>query len=141
MTGDADLSWEFCVLVSSRLIDELRADGYQLVARNRLERDGGTRAIDVLVPAGIFRVRHNRAVGELFVDEAPGLRYALSRAPLILELQVRASLRWKRAGPLEGIAARTEPARSQTHPAASAAACQAVGRRVRQRNRDMTRGR
>ena len=46
MTGDADLSLEFCVLVSSRLIDELRADGYQLVAGNRLERDGGTLAID-----------------------------------------------------------------------------------------------
>ncbi len=98
MTGDADLSLEFCVLASSRLIDELRADGYQLVARNRLERDGGTRAIDVLVPADIFRVRHNRAVGELFVDEAPGLRYTLSRAPLILELQVRlTSLEARRA--------------------------------------------
>lgn len=89
MTGDTDLGLEARVLASSGLVDELRADGYQLVAGNRLERDGGARAIDVLVPADTSRVRHDRAVGELFVDEVPGLRYALSREPLVVELQVR----------------------------------------------------
>ena len=88
MTGDADLGLEARALAISGLVDERRADGYQLVAGNRLERDGGARAIDVLIPADTSRVRHNRSVGELVVDEVPGLRYALSREPLVVELEV-----------------------------------------------------
>lgn len=91
MTTDTDLGLEARVLANSGLIDQLRDDGYELVAGNRLERDGGTRAIDVLIPADTSRARHNRQVGELFVDEVLGLRYALSREPLVVNLQVRLS--------------------------------------------------
>jgi hypothetical protein len=68
MTGDTDLGLEATLLADNRLLEGLRAVGYALVAGNRLERDDGTRAID---------------------DDVLGLRYALSRDPLLVDLQVR----------------------------------------------------
>lgn len=92
-TGDADLGLDARVLADGALVAALTAQGYQLTSGNRLELGGGdgtpSRAIDVLVPAETSRIRHNRPVGTLFVDEAPGLHYALARKPHEVELTVR----------------------------------------------------
>lgn len=90
-TADADLGLQAQVLAVSRLIDALTDRGYQLSGGNRLLREahGLELAIDVLVPADTSRIRHNRPVGDLFVDEAPGLGYALAREPFVAHMEVR----------------------------------------------------
>ncbi len=91
-TLDADVGLEAQVLASTGLVEALLGMGYQLQGGNRLVRAsaGSGCAIDILVPADTSRVRHNRKVGDhLFVDEAPGLRYALARPAMTVDLEVR----------------------------------------------------
>jgi hypothetical protein len=90
-TRDADVGLEAQVLASTGLVEALLGMGYEMEGGNRLVRAaaGSGCAIDVLVPTDTSRVRHNRPVGDLFVDEAPGLRYALARPAMTVDLEVR----------------------------------------------------
>lgn len=90
-TGDADLGIQPHVLATSGLADALTTRGYHSSGGNRFIRTahGIKMTIDVLVPADTSRVRHNRPIGQLFVDEVPGLRYALAREPFIAQIHVR----------------------------------------------------
>jgi hypothetical protein len=90
-TRDADLGMESLVLATSGVASALLGRGYQQSGGNRFTREfnGLELAIDVLVPADTSRVQHNRPVGDLFVDEAPGLGYALARDPFVGHLGVR----------------------------------------------------
>jgi hypothetical protein len=79
--------------------------GYQQVAGNRFAREisdipagltaeheapGPEAFIDVLVPAYTSRARQNVKISEdLFTTEVPGLLMALSRAPVILAMELR----------------------------------------------------
>jgi hypothetical protein len=90
-TGDADVGLQAKVLATSGLVEALIDRGYEQEGGNRFVRkvDGLDLAIDLLVPAYTSKIRHNRPVGDLFVDEVPGLGYALARDPLITPLRVR----------------------------------------------------
>lgn len=90
-TADADLGLHAQVLAASGLVDALAGRGYQLSGGNRFIREvrGLELNVDVLVPADTSRVRHNRPVGDLFVDEAPGLGYALAREPFVARIEVK----------------------------------------------------
>ena len=90
-TRDAGLGLEASVLASSGLAGALLGRGHEQRGGNRFIRahDDQELAIDVLVPAETSRVRHNRPVGDLFVDEAPGLQYALARKPFLGRLEVQ----------------------------------------------------
>ncbi len=89
-TQDADLGMHASVLASSGIVDAILGRGYRQHGGNRFVRELNDRAltIDVLVPAETSRVRHNRPVGQLFVDEAPGLHYAVARAPFVGHLEI-----------------------------------------------------
>lgn len=82
-TADADLALETRVLAGLDLVGALAARGYAQASGNRFTRRSGDAelTVDVLVPADASRVRHNRPVGQLVVDEIPLLRYALARPP------------------------------------------------------------
>lgn len=90
-TADADVGLAARLVGSGALLQPLRAAGYELTAGNRLERQvGGVAcAIDVLIPAETSRVRHNRKVGELYLDEVPGLDYALARPAHVVDVEAR----------------------------------------------------
>lgn len=90
-TGDADVGLQAKVLASSGLVQALTDRGYRQQGGNRFirELDDLELAIDLLVPAYTSRIRHNRPVGDLFVDEVPGLSYALARDPFVANLRVR----------------------------------------------------
>jgi hypothetical protein len=90
-TGDADVGLQAKVLASSGLVDALVDRGYRQEGGNRFIRkvDGVELAIDLLIPAYTSRIRHDRPVGDLFVDEVPGLSYALARDPDVVALRVR----------------------------------------------------
>jgi hypothetical protein len=90
-TADADLALETMVLAGMDLVGELGTRGYAQVAGNRFTRrvDDTELTVDVLVPADTSRVRHNRTVGQLTVDEIPVLRYALSRRPAEMNFTVQ----------------------------------------------------
>jgi hypothetical protein len=90
-TGDADVGLQAKVLASSGLVEALFERGYRQHGGNRFIRtvDNLELAIDLLVPADTSRIRHNRPVGDLFVDEVPGLSYALARDPFVASLRVR----------------------------------------------------
>ncbi|MGH8937368.1 MAG: hypothetical protein ACRDXD_14085 [Acidimicrobiia bacterium] len=80
-TQDADLGVRPEVLSQSRIVAHLENAGYRKVAGNRFVRDGegGLKpTIDLLVPARTSRAR-TQVVGELVVDEVPGLAFALRR--------------------------------------------------------------
>ena len=87
-TRDADLGLEVRTLTESGLPAQLDRFAYRRSGGNRFIRqaDGTDLVIDVLIPADTSRVRHNRPVGDLVVDEVPGLRYTLSRPPYIVDL-------------------------------------------------------
>lgn len=91
-TADADFGASFQVVADPRLPAELVARGFVAVAGNRFERqvDELTIAIDILAPSYLGRHRSSQQHGELYVDEIPGLSYALSRPGV--ELAVEAVL-------------------------------------------------
>lgn len=87
----ADVGLQAKVLSSSGLVQALIDRGYRQEGGNRFIRkvDDLELAVDLLVPAYTSRIRHNRPVGDLFVDEVPGLSYALARDPFVGNLRVR----------------------------------------------------
>jgi hypothetical protein len=102
-TGDADLGVPPVVVRDRDLAGRLRALGYRQVAGNRFAKvvpdipvrlAGGLAAdreaiIDILVPAYTSRARQNVQVSEdLFSTEVPGLPTALSRAPVMIGLEM-----------------------------------------------------
>ncbi|MBD5786043.1 hypothetical protein IF650_07605 [Cellulosimicrobium terreum] len=91
-TADADLGAEFSVVGDQRLVDALTELGYtRPLSSNRFVRalDGGLEAvIDVLAPSYTGKHRPNQRHGVLVVDEIPGLGYALSAQPTVLDLAV-----------------------------------------------------
>ncbi len=90
-TGDADVGLQAKVLASSGLVQALIDCGYRQEGGNRFIRevDDLNLAVDLLIPAYTSRIRHDRPVGDLFVDEVPGLSYALARDPCVANLRVR----------------------------------------------------
>lgn len=78
-TADADAGVVRAAITDGSILDAFLARGYVKHGGNRFVRDRD--AIDVLVPAAASRARHNRQVGALIVDEAPGLAFAFSRKP------------------------------------------------------------
>lgn len=91
-TADADFGAGFQVVADPRLPAELVARGFVGVAGNRFERqiDELTIAIDILAPSYVGRHQPSRRHGDLYVDEIPGLSYALSQPGV--ELAVEAVL-------------------------------------------------
>lgn len=87
----ADVGLQAKVLSSSGLVQALIDRGYRQEGGNRFIRavDDLELAIDLLVPAYTSRIRHDRPVGDLFVDEVPGLSYALARDPFVANLRIR----------------------------------------------------
>lgn len=103
-TGDVDLGIPPVVARDHRLVDRLKAQGYEQVAGNRFARTmpgtpvmaAGRQAarqqaiIDVLVPAYTSRARQNVKITEDLVStEVPGLAEALVRPPVIMTLELR----------------------------------------------------
>lgn len=90
-TGDADVGLQAKVLASSGFVHALIDRGYRQEGGNRFIRevDDLELAVDLLIPAYTSRIRHNRPVGDLFVDEVPGLSYALARDPFVANLRIR----------------------------------------------------
>ena len=92
-TLDTDVGMEARLLATGDPVQELRELGYTLVEGNRMSRsvNGHDAVIDILIPATGTRARHNRKVGDLFVDEAPALRYAAvaARPAYLPQLEVR----------------------------------------------------
>lgn len=90
-TGDADVGLQAKVLAASGVVHSLLDRGYRQEGGNRFIRDVDDLdlAIDLLIPAYTSRIRHDRPVGDLFVDEVPGLSYALARSPFVANLRVR----------------------------------------------------
>ena len=91
-TADADFGASFQVVADPRLPAELVARGFVAAAGNRFERrvDELTIAIDILAPSYLGRHQPSQQHGELYVDEIPGLVYALSQTGV--ELAVEAVL-------------------------------------------------
>lgn len=91
-TADADFGASFQVVADPRLPAELIGRGFTAVAGNRFERqvDEMTVAIDILAPSYLGRHQPSQQHGELYVDEIPGLSYALSQPGV--ELAVEAVL-------------------------------------------------
>jgi hypothetical protein len=89
--NDVDLALDHLDLAGIDIVGALGGLGYVKTGGNRFTRspDRTERIIDVLTPSGTSRVRHNRQAGQLVVDEIPGLRYALSRLPVQMDLSAR----------------------------------------------------
>jgi hypothetical protein len=102
-TGDVDLGIPPVTARGHRLVDRLKAQGYDQVEGNRFARTvpgtpvkiaGGHAArqqaiIDVLVPAYTSRPRRNVQVSKNLVStEVPGLADALGRPPVIMTLEL-----------------------------------------------------
>lgn len=93
-TADADLAATFAVLADPRLVPALIAHGYAQRAGNRFARqgpDGLDLVIDLLAPSYTGTHNPNRPIGDLVVDEIPGLSFALSAEPRILSLEIELS--------------------------------------------------
>lgn len=95
-TLDADFGALPHVVADPRLAQALRAHGYTTpgvsnrFVRQHRDVDGELDlVIDVLAPSYEGRLVSNQQHGELFVDEIPGLAYALNRPPAVVELSVR----------------------------------------------------
>lgn len=82
-TADADLGVPFDVCADQRLVAALTDVGYRRIEGNRFRREVDDRelVIDVLAPSYQGRLVANQKHGELYVDEIPGLRTALSQPP------------------------------------------------------------
>ena len=94
-TADADLGAPFAVAGDQRLVDALHARGYaQSGASNRFARpdDSGLElVIDVLAPSYTGRHEPNQQHGTLYVDEIPGLSFALAAQPVVVDIEARLS--------------------------------------------------
>lgn len=95
-TADADFGAAPQVISDPRLPEALRGRGYTAAAAanrfvRRLEDAEGPLdlAIDILAPSYEGRLLPSQQHGDLFVDEIPGLAFALSRPPTMVDLQVR----------------------------------------------------
>lgn len=93
-TADVDFGASYQVVSDERLPAVLMSMRYERVAGNRFLRtvpEGSgelTLAIDVLAPSYENRLVANQKHGELFVDEVPGLAFALARPPVTVALNV-----------------------------------------------------
>lgn len=92
-TADADFGAEPAVVGDSNFALSLEARGYTRQGGNRFHRvvettDGDLElAIDVLTPSYTGTLNSSQPVGELFVDEIPGLALALSRSATVVHLE------------------------------------------------------
>jgi hypothetical protein len=91
-TADADFGASLQVVADPRLPEELVKRGFAAVAGNRFERkvDELSIAIDILAPSYEGRHVPSQQHGALYVDEIPGLSYALVQPGV--ELTVEAVL-------------------------------------------------
>jgi hypothetical protein len=93
-TADADFGASPTVIGDARLLATLESRGYRQVAGNRLQRtvhsSGETLdlSVDLLTPSYKGRLVSNVQVGQLNVDEVPGLNLALAMPPVVVEVQV-----------------------------------------------------
>jgi len=99
-TADTDFGVEPEVVADPRLLPALTASGYTAVEGNRFVRTlhlpaSGTAAaaaweltVDVLTPSYRSTLVPNTSMGDLVVDQIPGLSLALSRPPSVLQLHV-----------------------------------------------------
>jgi len=90
-TADADFGAPAQVVADPRLVEALLRRGYVLHGGNRFRRQEGDSlllAIDVLAPSQDHRMRSNQEYGALYVDEVPGLRLALARPGVSVEVNV-----------------------------------------------------
>ena len=100
-TADADFGAEPSVVADPRLLAALQDAGYRRSEGNRFVRqhtqpaDGDELTaswhlvVDVLAPSYRGRLRTNRRLGELVVDEVPGLHLALARPGTTVDVSVR----------------------------------------------------
>lgn len=95
-TVDADFAALPEVVGNPDLAGALRQRGYvQREASNRFRREHRDAhgsldlVVDILAPSYLGRILHNRQHGDLFVDEIPGLAFALNRPATIVDLRVR----------------------------------------------------
>jgi hypothetical protein len=90
-TADADVAAPFQVLGDPRLVPALIARGYVQRAGNRFAKrspEGLDLVIDLLAPSYTGTHNPSRPIGDLVVDEIPGLSFALSVAPTVLSLEI-----------------------------------------------------
>src|SRR4051794_10331514 len=90
-TADADLAAPFQVLGDPRLVPALTAHGYIQETGNRFVRqgpDGLDLVIDLLAPSYTGTHNPNQPIGDLVVDEIPGLSFALSAPATVLDLEI-----------------------------------------------------
>jgi hypothetical protein len=90
-TADADLAATFQVLGDPRLVPALMAQGYVQRAGNRFARQGPgglDLMVDLLAPSYTGTHNPNQPIGDLVVDEIPGLSFALSAIPTVLSLGI-----------------------------------------------------
>jgi hypothetical protein len=91
-TADADFGASYDVVCDPRLPRALAQRGYLRSAGNRFVRtDPGTGdelAIDVLAPSYTGQLRVNQPRGDLWVDEVPGLAFALARPATVVIAEV-----------------------------------------------------
>jgi hypothetical protein len=93
-TADADFGASPTVIGDERLLAALEARGYRQVAGNRLLRTLHTPdesldlTVDLLTPSYKGRLVPNVQVGQLNVDEVPGLSLALAMPPVVTHAQV-----------------------------------------------------
>lgn len=96
-TADADFGAEPAVVGNPNFALSLEERGYKLQGGNRFRRtvettDGDLElTIDVLTPSYTGTLNSNQPVGDLFVDEVPGLALALSRSATVVRLETTLS--------------------------------------------------
>jgi hypothetical protein len=95
-TLDADFGAPPEVVADPRLLQGLCELGYasrgvsNRLVRSAVDTVGGLDlVVDILAPSYQGRILHNQRHGTLFVDEIPGLAFALSRSPVTVDLRVR----------------------------------------------------
>lgn len=90
-TADADFGAEATVVGDANFAMGLEQRGYELHGGNRFRRTDGDLQliIDVLTPSYTGTLNNNRPVGDLFVDEIPGLAFALARSATVVRLETR----------------------------------------------------
>lgn len=91
-TADADFAAHYGVVGDPRLPKALAELGYTRVVGNRFTRtdpaSGDELAVDVLAPSYTGRLEANQRHGLLYVDEVPGLAFALERPPTVVAAEV-----------------------------------------------------
>jgi hypothetical protein len=94
-TVDADFGAMPEVIGDARLPVALADRGYRQIEGNRFLRrqlrpDGSTSdlVVDLVVPSWTGRLQNNRCLGQLWVDEVPGLSLALARSATVVEAEI-----------------------------------------------------